>query len=70
MPIELTINGKARTLEGETALLAFLEQNGINNTMIAVEYNGEILRREQYGAVTLRAGDNVEIVRAIGGGSC
>ncbi len=68
MPIELTINGKPRTLAEETPLLTFLEDNGINDMMIAVEYNGEIMRREQYGQVTLRAGDIVEIVRAIGGG--
>lgn len=68
MPIELTINGKPRTLDTETDLLSFLDANGISSLTIAVEYNGEILKREQFGEITLRAGDRLEIVRAIGGG--
>jgi thiamine biosynthesis protein ThiS len=36
---------------------------------VAVEHNGEIIERSGYEAVTLRDGDQVEIVRMVGGGS-
>jgi thiamine biosynthesis protein ThiS len=68
MPIEVTINGKARHLEQETSLTDFLKSHDISNLMIAVEHNGQIIDREQYSQVVLRAGDRLEIVRAIGGG--
>ena len=69
--MNLTVNGKPRTIEAETSLslLEYLQQLGINPQIIAVEHNGEIIRREQYGATQLREGDVLEIVRMVGGGS-
>jgi len=67
--IALQINGKRVELERPTALLAYLEQLGVNPRAVAVEHNGEIIERAGYEAVTLRDGDQVEIVRMVGGGS-
>jgi sulfur carrier protein len=66
--ITLTINGKERTLPGEMPLPEYLEQIGVDPRVIAVEYNGVIVRRHEYGTVVLRAGDRLEILRMIGGG--
>lgn len=66
--IELKVNGKPRLVEQPVTLLAYLEQLGINPAIVAVEYNGEIIRRENYGATSLAAGDVLEIVRMVGGG--
>lgn len=66
--ITLTVNGKPRELPGETPLLDFLEQHKLNPKAVAVEYNGDIVPRDTYAGVTLRAGDRVEIVRMMGGG--
>lgn len=67
--LELTVNGKARTLERAMSLSEYLEQLGINPQIIAVEHNGEIIRRERYAETRLNAGDVLEIVRMVGGGS-
>ena len=66
--IELQVNGKPRSIKEPVTLLAYLEQLGINPAIVAVEYNGEIIRREQYGAISLAPGDVLEIVRMVGGG--
>ena len=66
--ISLQINGKRVELEQPTALLAYLEQLGVNPRAVAVEHNGEIIERTAYQAVTLGDGDQVEIVRMVGGG--
>ena len=66
--IELTVNGKTRTLEQPIRVSAYLEQLGINPQIVAVELNGEILRRERFAATCLEQGDVVEIVRMVGGG--
>ena len=66
--IELQVNGKPRSIEEPVTLLAYLEQLGINPAIVAVEYNGDIIRRERYGATTLASGDVLEIVRMVGGG--
>jgi sulfur carrier protein len=66
--IELTVNGKPRTIEGAMSVLEFLQQLGINPQIVAVEHNGEIIRRERYAEAQLGAGDVLEIVRMVGGG--
>jgi thiamine biosynthesis protein ThiS len=64
----LTVNGKPRPLPADTPLLTFLADNGINPRAVAIEHNGEILKRDRFGDVILRAGDTLEILRMIGGG--
>ena len=66
--IALTINGKERQLDGPTSLQAYVESLGVNIQHIAVAHNGNVLRRDELPSVTLCEGDQVEIVRAVGGG--
>ncbi len=66
--ITLTINGKQQQLEQPVSLLGYLESLGVNLRHIAVAYNGTVLRRDELDKVTLSQGDQVEIVRAVGGG--
>lgn len=66
--IGLRINGAEVGLPQGTTLLAYLQQQGYQLERIAVELNGDILRREQYGAVILQDADVVEIVSFVGGG--
>lgn len=67
--IELTINGRRVELDGETPLLRYLERIGIEPRAVAVELNGEILDRSRFPDISLGPGDQVEIVRMVGGGS-
>ena len=66
--IPLTINGREEALDGETAITAFLAARAINPKLVAVARNGEVVQRGDYPTTLLRAGDVVEIVRAVGGG--
>jgi sulfur carrier protein len=67
--ISLQVNGKKVELEHPTRLLDYLEQLGVNQRAVAVEHNGTILERAAFDGVTLEQGDNVEIVRMVGGGT-
>jgi len=66
--ISLRINGKTVELEKPTPLLDYLEKLGVNARSVAVEHNGEIVPRTSFTRVTFRDGDQVEIVRMVGGG--
>jgi len=66
--IKLVINGKERELDGPTRLISFLETLNVNMKFIAVAHNGNVLQKDEMGGVTLSEGDQVEIVRAVGGG--
>ena len=66
--VSLTVNGKQREISSPMGLLAFLEANKIEPRLIAIEYNGEIIKKERWGEITLRAGDRLEIVHMVAGG--
>ena len=48
--------------------MEYVSSLGVNAKMIAIAYNGEVLRRDEWADVTLSDGDTVEVVRAVGGG--
>ena len=64
----LTVNGKERRLEAPTELLTYLKSLGVNMRRVAVAYNGTVLRKDELSNVVLSEGDEVEVVRAVGGG--
>jgi thiamine biosynthesis protein ThiS len=66
--MQLTVNGKAREVEGRPTLLEFLEGFGLNPALVAVEHNAEIIRRERFAEVELHDGDQLEIIHMVGGG--
>ena len=66
--INLTVNGKMRELEQAVDLASFLDDLGVNLQHVAVGYNGEVIKKEQYPEVKLNEGDVLEIVRPVGGG--
>jgi len=66
--IEVIVNGDARqTLEG-MSVADLLDSLGLHPRLIVVEHNREILDRESYDKIEVRAGDNLELVHFVGGG--
>lgn len=61
------INGEAVEADGGT-LAAYLARAGYDPKRIAVERNGAIVPKAEYGATALRDGDCLEIVSFVGGG--
>ena len=41
---------------------------GLNLQFVAVGYNGEVIKKEEFTGLTLKDGDVLEIVRPVGGG--
>lgn len=66
--ITLTVNGEEQTLESPRTLAQFLTDLDFDPRAVAVEYNGEILKRDRYVETELGAGDRLEIVRFVQGG--
>ena len=66
--INLTVNGKERSTEESIQLEAYLLSFGVNLDHVAVGYNGEVIKKEEYSKVRLNEGDVLEIVRPVGGG--
>ena len=65
---ELTLNGEPRRLPEGATVLDLLRTVGRDPRTVAVERNGEIVRRAEYGATHLGAGDRLEVVHFVQGG--
>jgi sulfur carrier protein len=66
--ITLRVNGLDHDFPASITLAALLVELELADRRIAVERNGEIVPRGQYGATQLAHGDQLEIVVAVGGG--
>ena len=66
--IEISLNGKPERLSEGMTVAELMRQKLPGVSRVALELNLEILPRSQYEQRRLKAGDRVEIVRAIGGG--
>ena len=66
--IRLTVNGETMRLSRPNNLKQLIETLHLGEKRIAVEVNREIIPRSRHEATRIRAGDQIEIVRAIGGG--
>ena len=66
--IHVTINGEEREFTDAMPLSEYVSSLGVNVKMIAIAYNGEVLRRDEWVEITLSEGDSLEVVRAVGGG--
>ncbi|MEI3218560.1 MAG: sulfur carrier protein ThiS [Lachnoclostridium sp.] len=61
------INGTDQNVAGKT-LAEYLETTSYDPKRIAVERNGEIVPKAQYGETLLKEGDTLEVVSFVGGG--
>lgn len=61
-PREVSLDPEAATVDALTVAL------GMKADRIAIERNGEIVRRSEWVATPVRSGDKFEIVHFVGGG--
>jgi sulfur carrier protein len=66
--MHISLNGQATDVAEQCNIHELLKQLGMTNQRLAVEVNQEIVPRSRFAEFSLKAGDKVEIVRAVGGG--
>jgi thiamine biosynthesis protein ThiS len=69
--MEIVLNGQPRSvdLDPQTATLdALIAALEMKQDRVAVERNGEIVRRTEWATTAIQSGDRFEIVHFVGGG--
>jgi len=61
------INGEELNVAGKT-VAEYLATTNYDQKRIAIECNGDIVPKAQYGETVLKDGDSVEVVSFVGGG--
>lgn len=66
--MNVTLNGKPREFPDSISVAALLEELKLHPRQVAVEINREIVKREQFDVHRVQDGDEIEILRFVGGG--
>ncbi|HEV2014300.1 MAG TPA: sulfur carrier protein ThiS [Candidatus Dormibacteraeota bacterium] len=67
--VTVTLNGKPRQVPEGLSLLELLKQLDVQPSRVVVEHNREIRRRDDFEKTQVHAGDELELVYFVGGGS-
>ena len=66
--MEIRVNGKPMRLDGVSTVAELLATRNLKESLVAVEHNGTIVPRAEFGRRELSPGDSLEIVHFVGGG--
>ena len=66
--MQIILNGEAMTVSPDLTLSALLQQLTLDPLGVAVAVNLHVVPRSQHGALPLKPGDRVDVIRAVGGG--
>ena len=67
-PIKIFVNGDSKEVAFDSNIFSFLKSLKISTKHIAIEINESLIFRSNWEETTLKEGDKIEIVKAIGGG--
>ena len=67
--MELTVNGASRAVPEQSTVADLVQMLGLDQRRIAIEVNRELVPRTEHLQRRLAAGDAIEIVTLVGGGS-
>jgi sulfur carrier protein len=66
--LTIRLNGEPFEIAGPVTIGALLAELKIDARIVAVEHNVVVVKRQQYDSTMVRDGDEIEIVRFVGGG--
>jgi len=67
--MNVLLNGESRVLEGGMSLGALIDSLGLERGWVVAERNSEVPDRAAWNDILLQDGDQIELVRFMGGGS-
>ncbi len=67
--VTVTLNGKPRKVPDGLSLLDLLTELDVQPSRVVIEHNREIRRRDDFETTQVHAGDELELVYFVGGGS-
>jgi sulfur carrier protein len=66
--LEVLLNGNTEKLAKEMNLSEFLFSKGLNPDTIIVEYNENIVKKQEWEKIVLQDKDSLEVLKFVGGG--
>lgn len=67
--MRIQVNGESKEVDEASSLGDLIANLDLKAERLAIELNQKVVRRVEWETILLRAGDTVEIVHFVGGGS-
>jgi thiamine biosynthesis protein ThiS len=67
-PVTIRVNGEPLEIVGPVTISGLLAGLTIDSRLVAVEHNLLVVKRDKYATVVVNDGDEIEIVKFVGGG--
>ncbi|EGO63385.1 sulfur carrier protein ThiS [Acetonema longum] len=64
----IRVNGRQEEAIAGMTLLEYLRNKGLDPGQAVVEYNQQVVERDQWGSIGLKENDQLEVLRFVGGG--
>ncbi|NLY67798.1 MAG: sulfur carrier protein ThiS [Tissierellia bacterium] len=66
--MKIVVNGRPRTIEPKTTIAELLQMEGYGLQWVGVWVNDRQLLQKEYSTYTISEGDEIKIIRPLGGG--
>ncbi|ACV62536.1 thiamine biosynthesis protein ThiS [Desulfofarcimen acetoxidans DSM 771] len=66
--MKFNLNGKEEFFKESLTVAELINLKGLNPDTVVVEYNRELVKKEQLAGIVLKENDRLEILRFVGGG--
>lgn len=66
--LQIILNGEPFTVDAPLTISELLARLEIDPRLVAVEHNLTIIKRDRLASMTIQDGDEIEVVRFVGGG--
>lgn len=66
--MHILVNGESREVPQATTVAALANLLGLNSKTVVVQRNEDIVDRTNYESTVLEDGDQIELIRFVGGG--
>jgi sulfur carrier protein len=66
--MEIIVNGESKTIAPGINVFDYVKSIDLDPETVVVEYDGKIIKRDEYKTCILADGGELELIRFIGGG--
>ena len=66
--MQITVNGKPEALDLPLPIAAYLQEKGYDTKLVVIEWNFATYPGDAWPDLMLEEGDNLEIIKIVGGG--
>lgn len=66
--MQIKVNGELLEIQNGTTLMDFIKSKDLPPESVVIQYNLDIVKKEEWSNIVLQENDDLEVLRFVGGG--